>query len=141
MTPTPTEEDLRLARAALEAIAPSCLASLKQRWVNEHAPGCSAFRAEARREVEGAMRADDKRLEDAAVRVWGEHRWGCDTPDQMADAIIDLRAQVQSEREACERIVNAVIDDLVLACITDDERGVALTARNQILTRLRERAK
>ena len=50
-------------------------------------------------EVEGAMRADDKRLEDAAIRVWGEHRWGCDTPDQMADTILDLRAKLAEAQE------------------------------------------
>jgi len=50
--------------------------------------------------VKGAMAADDKRLSDAAVRVWSEHRWGCDTPDHMADTILALRDDAKRLREA-----------------------------------------
>ena len=52
--------------------------------------------------VKGAMAADDKRLSDAAVRVWSEHRWGCDTPDHMADTILALRDDAKRLREAVE---------------------------------------
>jgi hypothetical protein len=61
-----------------------------------------ALKAEMRM-VKGAMAADDKRLADAAIRVWGDHRWGCDTPDHMADTILELRAAVarlKSERDS-----------------------------------------
>ena len=51
--------------------------------------------AEARvAELEGAMAADERRLRDAAIRVWGEHAHGCDTPDWMAEEILTLRAQL-----------------------------------------------
>jgi|ERR1044072_1834478 hypothetical protein len=39
--------------------------------------------------------SDDKRLAEAAEKVWGEHVWGCDAPDKMADAILGLRAQLK----------------------------------------------
>lgn len=42
----------------------------------------------------GAMAADDARLREAAIRVWGEHVRGCDTPDEMADLIRELRRQL-----------------------------------------------
>jgi hypothetical protein len=48
--------------------------------------------------VRGAMRADDERLRAASVRVWGEHRWGCDAPEQMANLIEHLRAELREAR-------------------------------------------
>lgn len=40
--------------------------------------------------------ADDNRLKDAAIRVWGEDRHGCDTADWLAEEILFLRKKVDS---------------------------------------------
>ena len=58
-------------------------------------------------QVRGAMSADDGRLEAAAKRVWGEHIWGCDTPDQMADLILGLREENARLREELRIIADA----------------------------------
>ena len=54
--------------------------------------------------LRGAIEADEERLKEASVRVWGEHAHGCDTPDRMADAVASLRARV-AELEA-RRVVD-----------------------------------
>lgn len=41
--------------------------------------------------LRGALAADDARLEAAAVRVWGEHTHGCDTPEWLADEVLHAR--------------------------------------------------
>lgn len=54
---------------------------------------------EIAQEQAGAIRADDERLEKAAVRIWGEHVMGCDTAERMADLIEHLRAQIDTHQK------------------------------------------
>jgi hypothetical protein len=62
------------------------------KWAAEYHAKWQA--AEARcAELRGAMDADDCRLREAAIRVWGEDRHGCDTPDWMAEEILTLRGR------------------------------------------------
>jgi hypothetical protein len=48
--------------------------------------------------LRGAMAADDERLKAAAERVWGDHIWGCDTPEKLADLVLHLRAEIEALR-------------------------------------------
>ena len=41
--------------------------------------------------LRGVINADDRRLKEAAFRVWGEDKHGCDTAEWMADEIMFLR--------------------------------------------------
>jgi hypothetical protein len=52
--------------------------------------------------TQGAMRADDERLNAAATKVWDENIHGCDAPDWMAEEILDLRAQLDDTRTALD---------------------------------------
>ncbi len=47
-------------------------------------------------DIRGAMSADERRLREAAVKVWGEDKYGCDTPEWMADEILFLRKRLTS---------------------------------------------
>ena len=49
------------------------------KWVRGLADEVDALR--------GVTRADDERLEQAAIRAWGEHKWGCDTAEHLADEV------------------------------------------------------
>ena len=52
--------------------------------------------------AKGVTRADDERLEQAAIRVWGEHVWGCDSADHMAELVLSLRHQLGRARAVVE---------------------------------------
>lgn len=98
----------------------------------------------------GAMAADDNRLRDAAIRVWGEHVRGCDTPDAMADLIEHLRNEVtcvaqqvidwsvragdaERERDACREIFKTGT-----RCIDYDRWIGCVNERDSLRARLRE---
>jgi hypothetical protein len=61
-------------------------------------------------ERQGVIDADDERLRAAALRVWGEHRWGCDTAEMLADTIEDLREALTQERVRAQAIREAVAE-------------------------------
>jgi len=43
----------------------------------------------------GVTRADDERLNAAAIKVWGENVHGCDAAEWLADEVLGLRAEVE----------------------------------------------
>lgn len=154
MTPTPTEEDLRLAQPVIDRLRIEIVAALnyderESRWDDARVweriagPLLAAFRAEARRErhehcqfstgIDDSITAGTGDLD--ANGFWSQP---CDCCTKWANKCEQAREMgCQQEREACERIA----DDVLRACITNDEREVATTIRNLILSRrLRERA-
>lgn len=66
--------------------------------LREHAQ----LRAEVER-LKGTISADDARLVAAAVKVWGESPWGCDTAEHLADVVLALRAEVARLNKSAER--------------------------------------
>lgn len=59
--------------------------------------------------LKGVIEADDKRLSDAAISVWGEHIRGCDTPQEMAELINYLRPLAKSaELELYESFISGM---------------------------------
>lgn len=59
--------------------------------------------------LQGVIRADEHRLTEAAVKVWGENVHGCDAPEWLADEILGLREDVAELR--AHRAELAAIDD------------------------------
>jgi hypothetical protein len=79
--------------------------------------------AEARcAEIRGAMDADDRRLREAAIRVWGEDRHGCDTPDEMAELILTLRARCARADAAADCYLNAMEREQDAKLVAEAER-------------------
>lgn len=60
--------------------------------------------------LKGALAADDERLANAAVVVWGEHIWGCDTPEHMVDLIQELRAELAQAKSNWSYITKQNLD-------------------------------
>ncbi len=120
MTPTPTEEDLRLAREWITTVE-NTQGSIPN--AGRLAAKLAAFRAEARRERDAEW----------CSAIWPGNPEGVEAvgPSEGAasvkeGAVLAVQYAVQSEREACERIVEE--------CTDWDWKAA-------ILRRLRERAK
>jgi hypothetical protein len=82
-------------------------------------PGCKKMIADYEQRIaeleqenerlKGVIEADDKRLSDAAISVWGEHIRGCDTPQEMAELINYLRPLAKSaELELHESFISGM---------------------------------
>jgi len=115
MTPTPTEEDLRLQEVAEDIwMRCGCPDALEPADLE---PMLAAFRAEARREAE-----EQHAYHEACPKCWERHK----------TALRRAEEAEQSEREACERIVTEY-------CSCEPMHPVCQACR--ILRRIRERAK
>lgn len=86
--------------------------------------------------VRGATAADDKRLRDAEERVWPGETRGCDAPDAMADEILHLRQQLDTQRQeaiAAGELMKAEIETLRQQL---DKANFAVTLQRAVIERL-----